>query len=305
MLLIYIFVPMFTRIKSQIPNFFTCLNLLCGCLAVISAFEGSLTGSAYLIGVALVMDFLDGFMARLLKVSSDLGKQLDSLADMVTFGFAPGIILFKMLNLALFIGSINQIGQVANFHLLNPLAYMALLIPIFSALRLAKFNIDTRQTHSFIGLPTPASALLIASLPLIIHLQHTNILTLAGKFSANNLPDFAVAGQGNNIQSMIRMLLLDYSVSDNVAKLVLSPSLLIVLTLLLSLLMVAELPLIALKFKDFSWSANKLRFILLIVSLLLLILFQYAAIPIIILLYIVLSAINNRSIIAATATTNH
>lgn len=287
-------------IKKQIPNFFTCLNLLCGCFAIISAFEARLTWSAYFVGIALIMDFLDGFLARILKVHSELGKQLDSLADMVTFGLVPGIIMFKMLNLALFINSINEIGQVANFNLINPLAYLALLIPVFSALRLAKFNIDTRQSDSFIGVPTPATAMLIASLPLIINLQNTNILSLAGK--ASSLPDITMrTSSGDSLQSLLRNLLLDHSTPDGVSRLVLNPFLLIVLTLLFSFLMVAELPLLALKFKNFSWAANKMRFILLVVGLLLLITFQYAAIPIIILLYIILSAINNRLTTSPTA----
>ncbi len=232
-------------IKKHIPNSITCGNLFCGCVAIVSAFEGNLVFAAYLVGIAAVLDFLDGFAARILKVHSEIGKQLDSLADMITFGLVPGIILFLMLS--------KSMGSLA-----HELIYIAFLIPIFSALRLAKFNVDTRQTDSFIGVPTPASAILVCSLPLIVQFQP-------------QMGNFAVA------------------------EFIQTPVFLISLTVILSYLMVAELPLFALKFKNFSWGDNQLRFGFLIISALLLILFKFIAIPFIIFLYVLLSVVANRN----------
>ncbi|GLU51942.1 CDP-diacylglycerol--serine O-phosphatidyltransferase [Dyadobacter frigoris] len=144
---------MFNR---HIPNVLTCLNLLCGCVGVVEAFHNNIVISCWLIGIALIFDFFDGFAARLLKVSSPIGRDLDSLADMVTFGLLPSIIIYQLL-----MQSIPDLMGIWK-------AYPAFLIAIFSAIRLAKFNNDPRQSDSFIGVPTPAVALLIASLPLII-----------------------------------------------------------------------------------------------------------------------------------------
>ena len=240
------------QIKKHIPNAITCGNLLCGCLAIISAFKGNLVESAYLVGIAAVLDFFDGFAARLLNVHSEIGKQLDSLADMVTFGVVPGVIIYTML---LHTSNVPQEG--------NPfieqnqwVPFIAFLITIFSALRLAKFNIDTRQTQSFIGLPTPASSILICSLPLIQAFQPT-----IGNFNLNTIIE--------------------------------NPWVLLTLTILLSYLMIAELPLFALKFKSFGWPDNKIRYSFLIISILLMLFFQFIAIPFIIFLYIIFSIINN------------
>lgn len=147
------------NIKKHIPNTITCGNLLCGCLAIVQAFEGNLIWASYLIGIAAVLDFFDGFAARLLKVSSPIGKDLDSLADMVTFGVVPGITVFILLRMS--------IEKYYELDLNQNVAFAAFLIPIFSAVRLAKFNNDTRQSDSFIGLPTPANAILIGSVPII------------------------------------------------------------------------------------------------------------------------------------------
>ncbi|MHB8262083.1 MAG: CDP-diacylglycerol--serine O-phosphatidyltransferase [Bacteroidia bacterium] len=145
------------KIKRNIPNAITCGNLLCGCLAIVKAFEGSLVGTAFWVGIALVFDFLDGFLARMLKVTSPIGKDLDSLADMVTFGVVPGVVMFKLLLSA----TINENPWVYT-------SYIAFIIPMFSAIRLARFNNDKNQKESFIGLPTPANAIFICSLPLVI-----------------------------------------------------------------------------------------------------------------------------------------
>lgn len=235
------------NIKKHIPNSITCGNLLCGCLAIVSAFEGNLLVSTYLVGIAAVLDFFDGFTARLLKVHSEIGKQLDSLADMVTFGVVPGVIIYHLFQLS-FMKEDNHMGY---------LAYVAFLIPVFSALRLAKFNVDTRQSDSFIGVPTPANAILICSLPLI-------------KFFQPNIGNFSMV-------SIIE-----------------SPAFLVSLSIVMSYLMVAELPLFALKFKNFGWPDNKIRYTFLTIAVLLLAVFQFIAIPFVIFLYIILSAVANR-----------
>jgi CDP-diacylglycerol---serine O-phosphatidyltransferase len=143
--------------KKHIPNFITCLNLFSGCVGIVYAFKGELTIASYAILIAAVFDFFDGMIARLLKAYSDIGKELDSLADMVSFGVLPSVIVYH-----LFLQS-PQVGSVSPF-----LNMSAFLIAVFSALRLAKFNIDERQSDNFIGLPTPANAMLIASLPMIL-----------------------------------------------------------------------------------------------------------------------------------------
>ena len=165
------------NIKKHIPNAITCCNLLCGCLAIVQAFEGNLVYTAYLVGLAAIFDFFDGFAARMLKVSSAIGKDLDSLADMVTFGVVPGLVMFQLLKTSLITG--NEDFQV--FKNNSFLVYLPFIIIIFSALRLAKFNNDTRQTESFIGLNTPANSMVICSLPLIIN-QHPEIGTLLNPY---------------------------------------------------------------------------------------------------------------------------
>lgn len=149
-------------IKRNIPNLITLANLTCGLIAIIYAFQGDLTMASLCIFAGAFFDFFDGLAARLLKVSGDLGKQLDSMADMVTFGVAPGFILFHLM---FYLSNGTTLKHcMTNDVLLYP-ASLALLIPIFSAYRLANFNIDTRQTTSFIGLPTPALAIFIAAIP--------------------------------------------------------------------------------------------------------------------------------------------
>jgi CDP-diacylglycerol--serine O-phosphatidyltransferase len=133
--------------KKHIPNFITCLNLFTGCVAAVYAFNGELETAAYLVLLAAAFDFMDGLAARALKAYSEVGKQLDSLADMVSFGFIPGLFVFKMLP--------------AEY------AYVGFIITVFSAIRLAKFNIDTRQSENFIGLATPANTLFFISLPFL------------------------------------------------------------------------------------------------------------------------------------------
>lgn len=140
-------------IKKHIPNAITCANLFSGCIGIVYAFNGSLETAAYFVLLSGIFDFFDGMAARVLHVKSDIGKELDSLADMVSFGFLPGVVMFKLL---------SQSDFVSPY-----LPYLAFVITVFSALRLAKFNIDTRQTEDFIGLNTPMNTLFIVSLPFI------------------------------------------------------------------------------------------------------------------------------------------
>lgn len=147
--------------KRHIPNALTCANLLSGCIGVVFAFKGDLSTAAYAVLISGIFDFFDGFVARLLHVKSPIGKELDSLADMVSFGFLPGVIMYQLLSQSDFSSPY--------------LPYLGFLITIFSALRLAKFNIDTRQTEDFIGLNTPMNTLFIASLP-FIGVDHPNLI---------------------------------------------------------------------------------------------------------------------------------
>ncbi|MDJ0363530.1 CDP-alcohol phosphatidyltransferase family protein [Hymenobacter sp. H14-R3] len=222
--------------KRHIPNAVTCLNLLCGCLALTFIFRGELVLGAYLVGAAAIADFFDGLLARALRVSTPIGKDLDSLADMVSFGVVPGAIMYKLL---------EQVGLPASLQLLGGLGFT---ISIFSALRLAKFNNDTRQSTSFIGLPTPACTLVVASLPLIL---------ATNEFELHNF--------------------------------ILNPWLLLGLTFLLSGLLVAELPLFALKFKNLRWLGNRRRFTFMALTLVLVGTLRAAGIPVAVLLYVLLS----------------
>lgn len=230
--------------KKSIPNAITCLNLFTGCVAIYIAFQGNLEFAAYLVFVAAIFDFLDGMVARLLNAYSEIGKQLDSLADMVSFGVLPGVIMFKLMQQSANADPTTSIYEV------ELLPFSAFIIIIFSALRLAKFNIDTRQTTSFIGVPTPANTLFIAALPLII---------------------------GNDQFNLSGYILNYYG--------------LLVLSLILSYLLIAEIPLFALKFKNLSWKDNAVRFIFLLISIALLFILKFAAIPIIIILYVLLSVV--------------
>ncbi|WP_035559247.1 CDP-alcohol phosphatidyltransferase family protein [Hymenobacter sp. IS2118] len=224
--------------KRHLPNAITCLNLLCGCLALKFVFDGQLEIGAWFVAAAAVADFADGLVARALRVSSAIGKDLDSLADMVSFGVVPGAILFKLLSLD------APLAAGAWYWL----PYAGFTVSIFSALRLAKFNNDTRQTTSFIGLPTPACTLVVASLPLILAYDQFGL-----------------------------------------ASVILHPGLLLGLTALLSGLLVAELPLFALKFKNLRWGDNRRRFIFLLLAAGLVVLLRAAAVPLVVLLYVLLS----------------
>ncbi len=273
-------------VKQHIPNAITCGNLLSGCIGIVAAFQGNLVLSAYMVGIALVFDFFDGFAARLLHVSGEMGKQLDSLADLVTFGVLPGVIIYQLLNRWVMqdavshfdlLGAIQGKDQAQTAKGLFLLPYVGFLIPVFSALRLAKFNIDTRQAQSFIGVPTPANAMLICSIPLILDLRSP-----LSNLAENGSPLTALAATFATTPG-----------ESPWAPYLLNPWFLCALTVIMSFLMVAELPLFALKFKNFGWTDNKLRFSFIALALVILLLLRFVGIPIVILLYVLLSIVNN------------
>ena len=148
--------------KKQIPNILTCLNLFSGCVAAVMVFRNRLDVAAYFVLLAAFFDLLDGMIARRVGSNPEFGKQIDSLADMVTFGFIPGAILFKLLQMS----DLN--GLISDQDIRRGVQFLPFVLTIFSGIRLAKFNIDTRQSVSFIGLPTPACTMVVISLPLIL-----------------------------------------------------------------------------------------------------------------------------------------
>jgi CDP-diacylglycerol--serine O-phosphatidyltransferase len=214
--------------RSLIPNLVTCLNLFSGCIGIVWALKGDLYWASWFIWLAAVLDFLDGFLARTLNAYSELGKQLDSLADMVSFGVLPATILYSMILLS-----------TDNSYF----AYTGYILAVFTAIRLAKFNLDQEQTFSFKGLPSPASAIFVSGL---VHLKHIDIQ---------------------------------------------EPFTLLIITLGLSLLMVSNLPIMALKFRNFSWKENQIRYLFLGISILLFIFLGLEAIVPSILLYLIISLI--------------
>ncbi|NQY68531.1 MAG: CDP-diacylglycerol--serine O-phosphatidyltransferase [Flavobacteriales bacterium] len=227
--------------KNKIPNLITLANLFCGCIGIVFAFQNDLEYCAAMIGLAAVFDFFDGASSRLLKVSSKMGKELDSLSDLVSFGVLPSMIMYRLLEISL----------------TGSAVFVVFIIACASSYRLAKFNLDERQTTSFIGLPTPANAILIGSFPLILNAD------------------------------------IEY-----INQILLSPYFLISITLLLSFLLICELPLFSLKFNNFKWEGNKVRYLFLILSsgmfiTLYVVANQFLAIPLIIMLYVLMSLINN------------
>jgi CDP-diacylglycerol--serine O-phosphatidyltransferase len=226
------------RVKKHLPNAITCANLFSGCIGIVFAFQGNLLIASYAIFLSAIFDFFDGLASRVLNSFSFIGKDLDSLADMVSFGFLPSAILYE-----LFLRS-PQINRVSEY-----LCYIAFAITVFSALRLAKFNVDTRQAESFIGLPTPANAILIASLPLIIQ---------------------------------------QYETLDHI---ILNPYVLTGLVVVMCTLLVAEIPLMSLKFKNRDFNQNIFRYLLLLFSAILILFFKFVAVPVVIFIYITLSLI--------------
>ncbi|GGG99427.1 phosphatidylserine synthase [Polaribacter pacificus] len=242
------------QIKKHIPNALTLGNLLAGSMAVISAINGDYETTGLLVMLGIFFDFLDGFVARILGVSGELGKQLDSLADMVTSGVVPGVVMFSLLQenaLNTFNGAFEPVKAAA--FSTGYLPHIGLLLTLAACYRLAKFNIDTRQSDSFIGMPTPAMSLFVISLPLIV----------------------------------------DHSTNEFFINLIEHNYFLIGVTLVLSFLMNAEIPLFSLKFKDYQLKKNLLKYFFLVASLLLIVFLEFVAIPLIILLYVLLSLGSN------------
>ncbi|MCL3781740.1 CDP-diacylglycerol--serine O-phosphatidyltransferase [Prolixibacteraceae bacterium JC049] len=233
-----------------IPNGITLLNVLCGFVGILAALYGHLFLAGVFMLLGAIFDFGDGLAARLLKSSSPAGKELDSLADMVTFSVLPGFISFQLMQLALFNGIRNPFQMEAHAVDWIFLSTSA-LIPLFSALRLAKFNVDTRQSESFIGLATPANALFFGSLGVIVF----------------------------------------QSASVEVKEIILNAKQLVAFNILFSALLVSEINMFSFKFKNLSWRDNKVRFSFIAISVALLIGLNYLAIPVIIILYILLSGI--------------
>ncbi len=228
--------------KRHIPNIITCLNALSGCLAVVYAFGGDYRLSACLIALAAVFDFFDGFCARLLKVVSPIGKELDSLSDVISFGVAPSAILFRYL----------QENAAAGFlpaGICTYLSYLAFLMVAFSAVRLAHFNLDNRQSTSFLGLPTPANAFFWAF----------GILFLEERFQEGIEPLFLIG-----------------------------------LLLVCCWLLVSEIPMFSLKFKNLKWKDNALRYIFLLGCLVLLAIFHLGGLALCILWYLLLCLVFSR-----------
>lgn len=245
---------------KQIPNLFTLLNLVFGCLAIVAILQNGIViqyaedGSQLIdipekiwlaslfIGLAAVVDFLDGFVARLFKAASEMGKQLDSLADVVSFCVAPSLILYQFLRMSM---AREEDGLNASVIWLVP----AFILAAAGAWRLAKFNIDDSQSYGFKGVPTPAVGLVIASLPLIYWNDHT----------------------------------------QQVVDILFNKWILYVVIIVLSWLMVSNLPIMALKFKDYGIKTNLPKIILLVVAILSAFIFHWLAVPIVFIVYIILS----------------
>ncbi|WP_136467278.1 CDP-alcohol phosphatidyltransferase family protein [Flagellimonas onchidii] len=241
--------------KRHIPNFITLLNLLSGCIAAVFAVLNHLELAALFVCFGIFFDFLDGFAARLLNVKSEIGVQLDSLADMVTSGLVPGIVMFQLLNMSGTDVWGSAFSWVETDNVLwiggkiKPLALLGFVITLASAYRLAKFNVDENQVSSFKGLPTPANAILILSLPLILLFHQSDVLN----------------------------------------SFILNQWFLIGLTVLSTYLLNSNIELFALKFDNWSFRDNAFRYLFLIGSLVMLITLKFLALPLIIVFYVLSS----------------
>jgi CDP-diacylglycerol--serine O-phosphatidyltransferase len=255
---------------KNIPNLFTLLNLICGCIAIVFILQTGETivqmdqsgatqvflpekiwwGSLFLFAAALI-DFLDGFLARMLHASSEMGKQLDSLSDVVSFGVAPGMILYQLLRISY---AQQEDGLDVSFLALVP----AFIYSGAAAWRLAKFNISTSQSYSFIGVPTPAAGLVVASFPLIIFYEYFGLQT----FFINTWVLYAII-------------------------------------ILLSYLMVSSHNFMAIKFTDYSFQNNRVKYMLLIIALISAFMLKWLAVPVVFVLYLVLSQFSKPPVVAA------
>lgn len=233
------------NIKRHVPNAITLLNLFSGCIALYFAFEQNYMYAFYFVALGIFFDFFDGFFARMFKVSGELGKQLDSLADMVTSGVVPGVVMFLMMQNSI---RVDASGWITFF------PFLGFIITLGSCMRLARFNLDTRQSDSFIGLPTPANALFILSLPIVL--------------------------QATESFAIVELL------TDKIV--------LLVITLFSAFILNAELPLFSLKIKNFSLKQNAIQMVFLLLSIVLLVALRETGVPLIIILYVLMSVINYK-----------
>ena len=241
------------NIKKHIPNLITLLNLAAGLLAIIAIFKGYYDEAFIFVCLGIFFDFWDGFLARKFNVAGPLGVQLDSLADMVTCGVVPGLMMFVLFqNIQEDSSSVYYLTE--EYFYMGFVPYLGFLITLASCYRLANFNIDTRQTDSFIGLPTPANALVIMSIPMI---QYAN--------------DF-----------------------EGLTTILYNPYVLLFITILSSYILNAEIPLFSLKIKEFTWAKYKKQILFLIGSLLSFFILGFVAIPLIIISYVLISVISNK-----------
>jgi CDP-diacylglycerol--serine O-phosphatidyltransferase len=240
------------QIKKHIPNTITLFNLASGLLAIIAIFKGYYDEAFLFVCLGIFFDFWDGFFARKFKVSGELGLQLDSLADVVTSGVVPGLMIFKLL-LDIQEDDTSIYYLTEDYYYMGFVPYLGFIITLASAYRLAKFNIDTRQSDSFIGLPTPANALFIMSIPMI-------------QFDGTH-------------EWLVNALF--------------NPFVLIIISFVSAYMLNAEIPLFSLKIKDFSWDKNKLQVFFLAIAATLFLFLGFTALPIIILLYVAISVLNN------------
>jgi CDP-diacylglycerol--serine O-phosphatidyltransferase len=233
-----------------VPNFITSMNLAAGSVAVFLGVQGYLGWAAICIALASVFDFMDGMAARLLHSYSEIGKQMDSLADLVSFGLAPAAILISMLQLAMF-GEVRPLLNIEAGWLQWIFLFSALLVPVAGAFRLAKFNLDTRQTESFLGLPIPANALFYASLAVVVD------------WGANTALDHVILNRFNLLTAIV----------------------------LISALMISEVPMFSLKFKNLKWKGNEIRLLFLLLCVVLFVTLNVYGLPLIIISYIAISLI--------------
>lgn len=227
-----------------IPNLFTLANLALGVLGIVFVAREEMVWAVYCVGVALILDFLDGFVARLLNAQSELGKELDSLADLITFGALPGFVLFQMITVTqgIYFEDLHRwdIGQIMA-------SSVAILVPMGAALRLAIFNLDEDQRSHFLGLPTPSMTIIVMSIPLILEEQyHLNFYQPIAGFMLEEL------GKAQR-----------WDPSDYwIVPMLLSTTFYQILSVLLAAVMLVRIPMISLKFKGISWGKNKWRYFL-------------------------------------------
>ncbi len=273
----------------NLANLLTGMNMLCGFISIILALAGRIDIAPLFIFAGAILDFFDGFVARKLGVSGPIGKQLDSLADVITFGVAPGILTLVMIILGIDYSSLIPVEETArtyqndltyyvyfqisawvqalfygvpnNFDAsIKYLPFVAMIIPFLSMFRLAKFKVDERQSDRFFGVPTPLNSIFFAFFPLFFSL---------------NINNWAHQGK------IIHFIFDCYTIAG--------------IAFLMSLLMIVDVPLLALKFKNFTWNENKFRFLLVGKSLIIILIFKLWAIPIIVILYLILSLFENYS----------